>query len=132
MLLHRLGMVPTELFVAVHMDKAKRDTCKKRLRAAYSVSRMHKRALPGARSSDDAQDSHEGIPQRPSECFMVLLRQDAKPIHGALPHIVVLVFAACQELRHGIAHVLRRPCAPTLLAFPLTKALPGAGGTAQQ
>ena len=42
---------------------------------------MHERAVPGTRSSDDAQDSYEGVPQRCSEGFMVLLRQNAKAVY---------------------------------------------------
>ena len=50
-------------------------------RAACRARRVAESALPGTRSSDDAQDCHEGIPQRRPECLVVLLRQDAEAIH---------------------------------------------------
>lgn len=64
---------------------------------------------PGVRCSDDAKDVHEGVGHVWPEGLLVHGSHNAQAVHRTLPHVCVLVLAALQQVRQGIAQVFGSP-----------------------
>ncbi len=65
---------------------------------------------PAIWRGDDAEDVDEGGGDGGAEGFLVLRREDAQAVHGALPHVGVLVLTPLQQVRQRVAQVLGRTC----------------------